>query len=115
MTVGIPIFEVNLNGDPENDVGLLDSGASEVVRPYIGGWAHAIRTGQAVGREVPVCLAGGVRKTGVMTIGGEVMIPRVNREAQGWILPMTRIVEELGGAVSWDVLDFKIIFPCARL
>ena len=54
-------------------------------------------------------------KTGVMTSTGEVMIPKDGEESQGWILPMARIVEELGGAVAWDVAEFKIEFPNGKV
>ena len=55
-------------------------------------------------------------KRGVMTWTGEVMMPRDKpTEVQGWILPMIRIVYELGGAVSWDVEIFKIDFPDGRV
>ena len=54
-------------------------------------------------------------KTGIITSTGEVMIPRERGEVQGWILPMIRIVEELGGAVTWDIEEFKIEFPGGRL
>ena len=39
---------------------------------------------------------------------GEVMIPREKERRKGWILPMIRTVEELGGAATWDVEEFKI-------
>ena len=111
VKLSIPINEVSTQKDLENDGGLLDSGASEIVRPYIYNWHKDIKEGRSGGNDVPVCLAGGVLKTGVMTYTGEVMIPRDRGEVQGWILPMIRIVEELGGAVTWDVEVFKIEFP----
>ena len=43
------------------------------------------------------------------------MIPRQKGEPQGWNLPMRRIVEELGGAVSWGVEEYKIVFPGGRV
>lgn len=99
--MSVPINEMSTQGDHENDGGLLDSGASEVVRPYVYAWHQAIKEGKCGGRDVPVCLFGGVMKTGVVTQTGEVMIPRDRGEVQGYILPMTRVVEELGGAGAW--------------
>ena len=93
----------------------MDSGASEIVRPYIPSWHLDIQAGRCGGKDVTVCLAGGVEKIGVMTNTGEVMIPRDKGEVQGWILPMSRIVEELGGAVTWDIEQFKIAFPEGRV
>ena len=55
------------------------------------------------------------KEFGVITGTGEVMIPRERGEPQGWILPMTRIVEELGGEVTWDLKEFKIQFPGGRV
>ena len=115
VKLSVPINEVSTQRDQENDGGLLDSGASEIVRPYIYNWHKAIQEGRSGGNDVPVCLAGGVLKTGVMTYTGEVMIPRDREEVQGWILPMIRIVEELGGAVTWDVEVFKIEFPNGKV
>ena len=86
-----------------------------MARPYIYGWHLDIKAGRCGGKDVPVCLAGGVEKIGVVTNTGEVMIPRERGEVQGWILPMVRIVEELGGAVTWDVEEFKIVFPEGRV
>ena len=111
VKLNVPINEVSTQRDQENDGGLLDSGASEIVRPYIFSWHKAIQEGRSGGKDVPVCLAGGVLKTGVMTSTGEVMIPRDKEELQGWILPISRIIEELGGAMTWDVEVFKIEFP----
>ena len=93
----------------------MDYGASEVVRPYIYGWHQDIKAGRCHGRDVPICLAGGVERIGVITGTGEVMIPRERGEVQGWILPMIRIVEELGGEVTWDINEFKIEFPGGRV
>ena len=115
VRLSVPINEVSTRPDRENDRGLLDSGASEIVRPYNWKWHQAIKEGRCKGSDVPVCLAGGVMKTGVMTSTGEVMIPRDSDETQGWILPMGRIVEELGGAVAWDVDKFKIEFPSGKV
>ena len=95
IKLSVPINEMTIYKDQENDGALLDYGASEMVRPYIYGWHQDIKVGRCRGRDVPVCLAGGVEKTGVMTGTGEVMIPREKGEVQGWILPMIRIVEEL--------------------
>ena len=115
VKLSVSINEMTVHKDQENDGALLDSGASEVVRPYIYGWHRDIQSGRCRGRDVPLCLAGGVHKTGVMTGTGEVMIPRERGEVQGWILPMIRIVEELGGAVTWDVKEFRMRFPGGKV
>ena len=83
IKLSVPINEVTIFNDRENDGALLDSGASEVVRPYISGWHQDIKVGRCRGRDVPVCLAGGVEKTGVMTGTGVLMIPRERGEVQG--------------------------------
>ena len=80
IKLSVPINEMTIYKDQENDGALLDSGASEVVRPYIYGWHQDIRAGRCRGKDVSVCLAGGVAKTGVMTGTGEVMIPREREE-----------------------------------
>ena len=56
-----------------------------------------------------------MERIGVITGTGEVMIPRERGEFQGWILPMIRIVEELGGEVTWDLKELKIQFPGGRM
>ena len=56
--------EVSFQKDQEHELGLLDSGASEVVRPYVYMWHQSIQMGKCSGKEVPVCLAGGVLKKG---------------------------------------------------
>ena len=115
IKLSVPINEVTIFNDRQNDGALLDSGASEVVRPYISGWHQDIKAGRCRGREVPIRLAGGVEKIGVITGTGEVMIPKKRGEFQGWILPVIRIVEELGGEVTWDLKELKIQFPEGRV
>ena len=111
IKMSVPINEMIIFNDRENDGALLDSGASEVVRPNLYGWHQDIKAGRCRGKDVPVCLAGGVERVGVMAGTREVVIPRERGEPQGWILPMTRIVEELGGEVTWGLKEFKIQFP----
>ena len=49
----------------------------------------------------------------MITGGGEVMLKGPTSH-QGWILPLCRIVRELGAVVVWDALEFKLVFPCNR-
>ena len=51
----------------------------------------------------------------MITGTGEVMIPKKRGEFPGWILPVIRIVEELGGEVTWDLKELKIQFPEGRV
>ena len=115
VRLSVNINEIVTLKDKENDGALLDSGASEVVRPYIYHWHLAIKEGRSGGKDIPICLAGGCIKKGVMTYTGEIMIPREKEEIQCWILPINRIVHELGGVVSWDMELFQIVFPNGRV
>ena len=54
-----------IDGGP--NMGLLDSGASEVVRPYIRQWWDDIISGKQKGRRVNVILAGGSVCEAVLT------------------------------------------------
>ena len=38
--------------------------------------------------------------------------PQDNR---GWILPLCRIIRELGAMVTWDVGSFELLFPCGKV
>ena len=60
-------------------------------------------------------LAGGaVNNDAVFTGGGEVMM-KGPQDGRGWILPLCRIIRELGALVVWDVTDFELPFPCGRV
>ena len=62
IKMSVPINEMIIFNDRENDGALLDSGASEVVRPYIYGWHQDIKAGRCGGREVTIRLGGGVEQ-----------------------------------------------------
>ena len=78
---------------------LVDSGANEVVRPYVQGWYDEIMRGEK-GRRVAVSMAGGGASCAVMTQHGEVMIPvdenQKTPESAHRIVPCCRLINELG-------------------
>ena len=37
------------------------------------------------------------------------------QNSRGWILPLCRIVRELGVFVMWDIENFDLLFPCGRI
>ena len=36
------------------------------------------------------------------------------RSNNGWILPLCRIIRELGALIVWDLEEFCLIFPCGK-
>ena len=83
---------------------LLDSGASDVVRPDVERWREAILSGRVPGKRVAVVLAGGATQEAVLTGRGEV---KIKDSVDQWILPLGRIVTELGALVIWISLHWS--------
>ena len=75
-------------GTRDRPLGLLDSGANEVVRPFSLKWWRRIKSGRCKGSVVSVNLAAGLKSSDcALTGSGELMIRGPDNEVQGWIFP----------------------------
>ena len=94
---------------------LVDSGANEVVRPYHEQWWKEIMSGQK-GRPITVSLAGGNKTLAAMTQTGEVMLERKFDRTSGysWIVPVSRLVRELGAKLEWNIKGLSIQLPSGK-
>ena len=82
----------------------MDTGANEIIRPYNHQWWTVIINGKSKGNKVVMKLAGNVTENGLMTATGEVMMRSSMKRGDydiGWILPMSRMQEELGMEARW--------------
>jgi len=99
-TVSVIMYGLQLSQDG-NRV-LMDSGANEVVRPYNPAWWNEVMVLRNKGKPVKVKLAGGQEIEAAMTQHGEIMLPDKNyQDKVGWILPVSRLTNELGVQVTW--------------
>ena len=99
MTATLKAFQV-----PYHQRVLVDTGANEVIRPYHHQWWMDIINGRSKGSKVVMKLAGNVTENGLMTATGEVMMRSSMKRGSydiGWILPMSRMQEELGMEARW--------------
>ena len=83
---------------------LVDTGANELIRPYSKQWWIDIECNKCKGTRVKMKLAGNVTQPGLMTDIGEVMMRdglKRNDYDIGWILPVSRIQEELCVEARW--------------
>ena len=83
---------------------LVDTGANELIRPYSNQWWIDIECNKCEGTRVKMKLAGNVTQPGLMTDIGEVMMRdglKRNDYDIGWILPVSRIQEELCVEARW--------------
>ena len=77
---------------------LVDTGANELIRPYIKQWWIDIECHKCKGTNVTMKLAGNATLSGLMTDIREVMMKgdmKMNDYDIAWILPVSRMQEEL--------------------
>ena len=83
---------------------LVDTGANELIRPYTKQWWIDIECQTCKGTNVSTKLAGHITRPGYMTdIGGVMMQEDLKKNDYdiAWILPVSRLQEELNVAVRW--------------
>ena len=95
---------------------LIDTGANEVVRPFHSQWWAEMEAGDAYGRKISCSLAGGHQAIAYITRHGEVTINKPPRnKTVGWILPVNRIVKELGVKLVWGSEGVSLVCPDKRV
>jgi len=82
---------------------VVGTGANEVIRLYTHQWWMDIKCGTRQGKKVSMELAGNVAVAGVMAKYGEGMMKDGVATNSGveWILPVSRMQEELGVEARW--------------
>ena len=89
---------------------LVDSGANQVLRP----WTDEVQSNLAGATEISVTLASGEQRQGWKTADGEVVLPRQlcpQVQNKPWILPVSRLVGELGYQVLWKPDAVELVSP----
>ena len=86
---------------------LVDTGANELIRPHSKQWWIDMECRKCKGTKVTMKLAGNVEQPGFMTDIGEVMMNvglTINGYAIAWILPVSRMQEELNVEARWRAM-----------
>ncbi|CAE7232438.1 TY1B-NL2 [Symbiodinium natans] len=100
---------------PDNGSGglpwvLVDSGANQILRP----WNEQAEKDLEGAAPLLVTLASGEQRQGWRTVEGEVMLPKQSgndHQHHPWILPVTRLVKDLGYQVVWSESGAELISP----
>ena len=97
---------------------LVDTGANEIVRPYNHSWWYQIIHEKVKGHTMMLRLAGGFLKAAAMNQYGEIMMKDGDNDVAGdlgWILPVSRIVAELGMTFKWTQKGPELIYPSGEV
>ena len=89
---------------------LVDSGANQVLRP----WDQEVEKELGQATPLNVTLASGEMRQGWKTCQGEVVLPRKFSQPHAktpWILPVSRLVQELGYQVVWKPAAVELVAP----
>ena len=90
---------------------LVDSGANQVLRP----WSPEVEKELGQAAPLDVTLASGERRRGWKTTQGEVVLPKMFASSSPWILPVSRVVRELGYQVIWKPEAVELQSPSGRV